>query len=444
MNFFVRNGPQLHQPRSAIFDTLDDLLLLASGGRVAYCGPAKDALRHFEEIGHACPRYHNPAEFLIDLVAVDADGGVEAERADVERVDAIAEAWKATAAAKRHATAAAALLRASDKATATATATGIEPGARGTREKDAGARRRPPGAFGQFKLLVGRAFKQCRREAWVNGVRLVASAALALAFGGCNYDVGLGGKSVKRRAAVMMQACINTSMLAVCRSLNGFPRERATVSREMSRVSGGYKPGPYFFSKLLVETPIDMIFPVVFGGVMGPMVGLRAGGKKMFLTTLALQTASASCLGLSVGALAPSAEMALAIGPCIMVLSIMLGDESGAFAEVPESLRGVSNFSLIKWAFRGCLCSEFEGLVFDPLDKRGEEKKKKNANGAAGGIAKRAARNAMEGVCPRTGEEVLEGLGLPTSGGAARAAKAQARPIHCFPYDRVGVVNADP
>jgi hypothetical protein len=127
-----------------------------------------------------------------------------------------------------------------------------------------------------------------------------------------------------------------------------------------------------------------------------------------------------------------------------MVLSIMLGDESGAFAEVPESLRGVSNFSLIKWAFRGCLCSEFEGLVFDPLDKRGEEKKKKNANGAAGGIAKRAARNAMEGVCPRTGEEVLEGLGLPTSGGAARAAKAQARPIHCFPYDRVGVVNADP
>jgi hypothetical protein len=225
---------------------------------------------------------------------------------------------------------------------------------------------------------------------------------------------------VKRRAAVMMQACINTSMMAVCRSLNGFPRERATVSRELSRSFGGYAPGPYFFSKLLVETPIDMIFPVVFGGVMGPMVGLRAGGRKMFLTTLALQTASASCLGLSVGALAPSAEMALAIGPCVMVLSIMLGDESGAFAEVPESLRGVSNFSLVKWAFRGCLCAEFEGLAFDPL-----EKKAKAGGVAVTGIAKRAARNAMEGVCPRTGEEVLEGLGLPTRGGAARAAKAQ-------------------
>ena len=49
--------------------------------------------------------------------------------------------------------------------------------------------------------------------------------------------------------------------------------------------------------------------------------------------------AAASCLGLSVGALSPSAEMALAVGPCIMVLSIMLGDESGAFTEVPDSLK---------------------------------------------------------------------------------------------------------
>jgi hypothetical protein len=55
------------------------------------------------------------------------------------------------------------------------------------------------------------------------------------------------------------------------------------------------------------------------------LVGLSKAGKGWFLTTLALQSAAASCLGLSVGALSPSAEMALAVGPCIMVLSIMLG-----------------------------------------------------------------------------------------------------------------------
>jgi hypothetical protein len=33
----------------------------------------------------------------------------------------------------------------------------------------------------------------------------------------------------------------------------------------------------------------------------------------------------------------------------------------------------------------------------------------------------------MEGVCPPTGEEVLDGLGLPVAGGARRAANAQAK-----------------
>ena len=115
--------------------------------------------------------------------------------------------------------------------------------------------------------------------------------------------------SRKLRIAVLMQACINTSMLALVKSLNGFPRERATVQREMARQNGGYKPGPYFLSKLLIETPIDMVFPVVFGGVMAPMVGLNKAGRKMFLSTLALQSAAAASLGLSISALSPNAAM---------------------------------------------------------------------------------------------------------------------------------------
>ena len=137
-------------------------------------------------------------------------------------------------------------------------------------------------------------------------MRLAASAGLAAAFGACNKDLGNGADSVRRRAAVLMQACINTSMLAVCRSLNGFPRARATVARETREGAGGYGPGPYFFSKLLVEIPVDAVFPVVFGLVLHRMAGLNVAGRGALLGTLALQTAAASALGLSVGALSPS------------------------------------------------------------------------------------------------------------------------------------------
>ena len=63
----------LHAPRSASFARCDDLLLMAPHGRVAYCGPAAQALPWFAGTaggGHACPAHTNPAEFLIDLVSI--------------------------------------------------------------------------------------------------------------------------------------------------------------------------------------------------------------------------------------------------------------------------------------------------------------------------------------------------------------------------------------
>ena len=409
----------LHQPRSRSFERLDDLTLLTSGGKVAYCGPVADVLAHFQTAGHACPTHHNVAEFLIDLVSIDADGSPEEEAADARRIDALVAAWERKE--KKHAVSS---VRSSNtRPTGVSVSVASEDSPK--RDKHTAPRedaldvsrpKRGVGAARQFALLVGRAWRQTRREAWVNAVRLVASAGLAAAFGGCNRNLGNGAASVKRRAAVLMQACINTSMLAVCRSLNGFPRERATVSREMRRCAGGYGPGPYFFAKLLVETPVDAVFPVVFGAVLGEMAGLNPGGRGALLGALALQTAAASTLGLSVGALSPSSEMALAVGPCVMVLSIMLGDETGAFAEIPESLTRVSHLSLIKWAFRGCLSSEFEGLRLDP---------RADAAASAPGKKKRGGG----GACPPTGERVLAEMGLPTAGGARIAAKAQAKVV---------------
>ena len=267
----------LHQPRSASFAKVHDVLLLTSGARVAYHGPSDEAVTYFKSIGFECPAHFNPAEFLIDLVSVDAGDGDSSEDIEAKsraRVERIVRAWSERQDAREP----------SRDTTASAKSSRATP-------------RRKCGPIRQFRLLAGRAWRQAKREMWVNGVRMIASIGLAAAFGGCNYQVGLGPRSVKRRIAVLMQACINTSMLAMVKSLNGFPRERATVRREMARQSGGYGPGPYFLSKILIETPIDMVFPVVFGGVMAPMVGLNKAGTKDVFDDLALQSAAAASLG---------------------------------------------------------------------------------------------------------------------------------------------------
>ncbi len=150
----------LHQPRSAIFEKLDDLLLLASGGRVAYCGPACDALTYFAStnLSHVCPTHHNPAEFLVDLVAINCDAGEEAEAADVARVDAICDAWARTAESAAHAVVPGVRSGGGDSPGGDSPG-GDSPGG----DSPAAGVSAAPGPLRQFALLAGRAWRQTRR-----------------------------------------------------------------------------------------------------------------------------------------------------------------------------------------------------------------------------------------------------------------------------------------
>lgn len=88
----------IHSPRSEIWNLFDNVVLLARG-QVLYSGPAGDSAAHFERSGHVLPPFVNPAEFLIDLAAID--NRTEAlETASYARVDALKAAWRSRIAAE--------------------------------------------------------------------------------------------------------------------------------------------------------------------------------------------------------------------------------------------------------------------------------------------------------------------------------------------------------
>ena len=71
----------LHQPSRPLHRMLDSVLLLAAGGRVVFEGAADDAADHFGGFGLVCPRFANPAEWMLELVTEPApdefDGGAD-------------------------------------------------------------------------------------------------------------------------------------------------------------------------------------------------------------------------------------------------------------------------------------------------------------------------------------------------------------------------------
>ncbi len=57
----------IHQPRQAIFENFDDLVLMGRGGKMLYAGCAQNASNHFRTLGYTCPPEVNFADFLLDL-----------------------------------------------------------------------------------------------------------------------------------------------------------------------------------------------------------------------------------------------------------------------------------------------------------------------------------------------------------------------------------------
>jgi ABC-type multidrug transport system ATPase subunit len=81
----------IHQPRSEIWGMFDELVILTKGSPV-YSGKAADCIPWFKNLGMDLPPFVNPAEFLIDIAAVD-NRTPELETISSERVDRLKSAW---------------------------------------------------------------------------------------------------------------------------------------------------------------------------------------------------------------------------------------------------------------------------------------------------------------------------------------------------------------
>ena len=61
----------IHQPNSEIFESFDQLMLLAAG-RIIFQNSARVATKHFKSIGYPCPPLTNPADHFMFIMSIEA------------------------------------------------------------------------------------------------------------------------------------------------------------------------------------------------------------------------------------------------------------------------------------------------------------------------------------------------------------------------------------
>jgi ABC-type multidrug transport system ATPase subunit len=312
----------LHQPRGSIWRELDDVMLMAPGGHIVYCGARADVLGYFKRLGIEPPSDGtSTAEFLIDLVSINTEDLVRAAE-DRARIQRLATAFKHHQ-SRSHASwpAVPPELRQQQRG-ASGGARQLNVGARGSLHRVVDHARTPLRVFGH---LLKRSLLQNARDVRTTCLRFCSTVGLAFIFG-AQFGVLDGGgaptaKSVTSRVALLSYGAISMGMLATMRALDRFAKERPVVGRE--RTEGKYSGATYLIAKVLSEIPSDAAFSAAFALVLKSQCGLQAP-LGAFVAVHALVAATSSALGLAVGAAAPRAEQALAVGAPIMVIHMLV------------------------------------------------------------------------------------------------------------------------
>jgi ABC-type multidrug transport system ATPase subunit/ABC-type multidrug transport system permease subunit len=365
----------IHQPRTAIYNMFDTLLLLSKGNMV-YNGPACNARAHLE----ACPFVEPlPAETGI------ADWMMDVIVADETRPDGpkLPKHWNESEKSK--------LISSDDCVTA--------------KNLTAKLHRRPSlselekipkfesSFWMQLKLLISRTLKQQRGER----LTLVA-ATLTFAYTFFTslfwWRIPNDTNRVYERNSLLFFMLIAQANQVVVGSIQIFSRERALLRRE--RAKKMYRVAPFFIAKTLSDMSNNVLLPTLYGMVVYWTANLRPSAaayfKYIFIFYLTLSTAQSMGLFLSIAI--PSMQIALILAPAITLFFMILGGFYIPVANMNVGIRWATWLSFARYGYSGMIVNEYAGL---------------DVPCAEGDIA---ISIGGSNECPLPGEEVINSLGI--------------------------------
>jgi ABC-type multidrug transport system ATPase subunit len=255
----------IHAPRSEIWRLFDNVILLARGS-VLYSGSSSESLPYFEQYGHVLPSFVNPAEFLIDLAAID--NRTEAlEAASLARVDFLRSSW--TSKWK------------------------TEKGMKGTSKDDnkskkqTGAVQNTPMAKAvpfhqQFRVLTSRTFKTTIRDPMGVAGSLLEAVGMAVINGWIFLQLDESQAGIRSRQGSLYTAS----------SLNGYlillyETYRLTIDIQQfdrERTEGVVGVPAFLLSRRAARLPLeDLPVPILFAIIFYFMVGYRLSAGQFFI-----------------------------------------------------------------------------------------------------------------------------------------------------------------
>eukprot|EP00850_Spirogloea_muscicola_P001102 SM000004S14972 [mRNA] locus=s4:536113:537672:+ [translate_table: standard] len=193
-------------------------------------------------------------------------------------------------------------------------------------------------------------------------------------------------KSIQDRQGVLFFTAIFTAFNGIFQMITTFPSERAIITRERS--ANSYRVSAYYPGKVVAEWPLRIMGIAIYVLIVYWIVHLQQTAAKFFIFggIVLLEFTAMNAAGLLVSSIAPTPQVALALGPLVTVIFMLFGGFYVNLDNIPGWIRWFSKCSPLQWGFVGLAINEFRGETF--------------------------SCKATDDQCYRTGDAVLEHLSV--------------------------------
>ncbi|OAA72620.1 ABC efflux transporter [Akanthomyces lecanii RCEF 1005] len=337
----------IHQPRSEIWHLFDSIVILTRGSPV-YSGDASECIPWFESQGFPIPPFVNPAEFVIDIAAVD-NRTPELEAESSMRVENLKRIWG----------------QESDKLFLPLGGVISQPHHRHHHNRSHRKDERA-GFLRQLRVLTHRTFKVTYRDPMGMTAAILEAVLLGAITGYMFWNVGRDQAGIRSREGGLYITSGLQGYLILLFEVYRLTIDMPTFDRENSE--NCVDPLPFILSRRLARLPTeDVPVPFLFSILMYFMSGFDREVEKFFTffaITLLNQYVSVTCAMACVTAVRHFPGASLIANLVYTIQSIACGMFVQS-SSIPVYVRWIKWAAYNFYAFSAYCANEFQGSFYD-------------------------------------------------------------------------------
>ncbi|KAJ1527302.1 hypothetical protein ONE63_008822 [Megalurothrips usitatus] len=328
----------IHQPSATVFELFDHVHVIARG-RTVYQGSALNVVPFLQTAGLPCPKYHNPADFLMDV----ATGELGDHNDELERHCGHKD-WR-----------------------------GERPLVKDQSQEmtDKGTRKamvlvRKPSEFDRFWVLLHRSMIQLYRDWTVTHLKLALHFVVGIIFGLYFADAGWDGSKTISNFGFFMCTCVYLCYTSMMPAVLRFPQEMSTLKKE--QYNNWYQLRTYYIAFIVANIPVQMVFCTVFTSMAYFISSQVADWSRfvMFLSVCQLLSIMAESIGLLLGTTCNPVNGTF-LGAILTAVCLLFAGFLVFLSHMPSYLAWAADLNWMRYALEG-LSLAIYGYGREPLE----------------------------------------------------------------------------